>query len=120
MESDANVDVAERRIVEVNRCLLRTLNRRDSEVRDAQRVVSLLLLHQIRNGHIRVPDRFDLEDVVLAAEPVEFGVEAIQHVRHLDGCELLRDLREANDVAEEYRHLLELCGGALLAAGMLY
>ena len=48
MESDANVDVAERRIVDVNRCFLRTLNRRDSEVSDAEGVVGLLLLHQVR------------------------------------------------------------------------
>ena len=48
MESDANVDVAERRIVEVDRCFLRTLNCRYSEVSDSEGVVGLLLLHQIR------------------------------------------------------------------------
>lgn len=53
---------------------------------------------------------------MLLHELVEFRVQLVEHLHHLDRPHSSRHRREPDDVAEEYRHQIELLQDRLATA----
>eukprot|EP00960_Hanusia_phi_P018346 541173-Hanusia_phi.AAC.2 len=59
------------------------------------------------DDHVGIADGVDLADSVIVDELVELGVEIVEECDDLEGRGLSRKVREADDVAEEHRHIVE-------------
>ena len=51
-----------------------------------------------------------LVDVVAVQQTVHVRVQVVEHLHHLEGRAWVADLREADDVAEEYRAVVVVFG----------
>mmetsp|Transcript_78763 Transcript_78763/g.217783 ORF Transcript_78763/g.217783 Transcript_78763/m.217783 type:complete len:391 (-) Transcript_78763:1595-2767(-) len=80
-------------------------------------MVVVLVLGNVRHGHVRVPNRLHLEHSVRARERIKLGVQAVQHARDLPWLQGGSDVGEAHDVGEEDGHHLTRLRLDLLAAG---
>lgn len=80
-----------------------------SDVLSSYTVLTLtILLRQARDHHVRVADGLDLVHIILLDAGVEQLVELVEHVDHLHGGAVGRELGEADDVAEVHGHTVEV------------
>jgi hypothetical protein len=67
----------------------------------------------VRDTHPRITNRFDLEYVMLVRQGVKSKVETVQHIANLHRRQRSRDIRETNDVTEEYCDIVMIFTKAL-------
>lgn len=80
-----------------------------SDVLSSYTVLTLtILLRQARDHHVRVADGLDLVHIILLDAGVEQLVELVEHVDHLHGGAVGRELGEADDVAEVHGYTVEV------------
>mmetsp|Transcript_18112 Transcript_18112/g.46378 ORF Transcript_18112/g.46378 Transcript_18112/m.46378 type:complete len:302 (-) Transcript_18112:174-1079(-) len=107
VEPRADLHVAGVRIFLVDEHAVGGAHRVKSEARHARGVV-VLRLREPADAHVCVADGLDLEEAVLSGDVVQLLVQPVQHRHHLGRAHGRRYVREANDVAEEDRHRLEV------------
>jgi hypothetical protein len=108
VEANPNLQIALGGIVKVDGSISSRFYGLLRELGDTHRVVLLLVRDEVGHCHVGIAYGLYLEDLVFVGQRVELRVQTIEHVRHLGGVNRLRDLSEANNVAEENSHLLAM------------
>mmetsp|Transcript_37604 Transcript_37604/g.103266 ORF Transcript_37604/g.103266 Transcript_37604/m.103266 type:complete len:215 (-) Transcript_37604:1126-1770(-) len=102
VKARADADIALAQVALVYGRLVGRLNGSPRKIRDALSVIGLVL-DEVRNRHVRVSDGLDLKHPKLLGEQVKLRVQTVEHERDFLRLQRRRNVREADDVREEYR-----------------
>ena len=83
MKSHANVNIALGRIVHVNQGFIGGFDSLNGKLRHALAMIGRLILDEIGGCHEGISNGFNLVEIKLGCQMIEFAIEAIEHVRNL-------------------------------------